>query len=83
MKNHLEQGHGTQPNQFGMKDLWLSSSQFAQVVFGGKRSGRAKGVTQGLQSSCTRDTWVDPIDSRDTWVYPIDSIRMSKKWSYG
>ena len=28
IKNPLEQGHGTQPNRFGIKDLWQSSSRF-------------------------------------------------------
>jgi hypothetical protein len=29
MKNGVEQGHGTQPNRLGMKDLWPSASRSA------------------------------------------------------
>ena len=29
IKNGIEQGHGTQPNRLGMKDLWPSASRSA------------------------------------------------------
>jgi len=32
IKNGVEQGHGTQPNRLGMKDLWPSASRSGLTV---------------------------------------------------
>src|SRR5271166_4113691 len=32
MKNSVEQGHGTQSNHLGMKDLWPSASRFWHLI---------------------------------------------------
>ena len=78
IKNGVEQGHGTQPNPLGMKDLWPSASRFWQLIKPGLKRSKTQILT--LSDPKIRDQepktlskhahnpvergWADKADSR-------------------
>src|SRR5208337_3088463 len=45
MKNGVEQGHGTQPKRFVMKDLWPSASRFWHLIKPGLKRSKTQILT--------------------------------------
>src|SRR5208337_5087736 len=56
IKNGLEQGHGTQSNPLGMKDLWPSASRFWHLI----KPGLKRSTTQILTLSDPKITGQEP-----------------------
>jgi len=45
-KNGVEQGHGTQLNRLGMKDLWPSASRFWHLIKPGLKRSKTQFLTR-------------------------------------